>query len=617
MSTQRLLLKTSVSDLQAMTLLGQPVTGSFERISGFLREHVAGRPVQPFAQPVDSGATVTWYGEASHDPVALTALPVAQRTTAELQLERVLATVDPLLDDPETGPLLRRALIVPSLDSVLVSDDGVVLTNWGYAPQSIGNDTEALARHVAAVFGPFSPRLAAIDARYFDQVRPAGSNGATVVMPGVTRSVLPPFVRGAPAGAPPPPRSAAFPSPSQPAPGFARVHLYWLAPLLSLVAAVFLVMGFWLAWMHFAGDLAGRTYNAALVDENRTRVAIQVQRQTNVALERDLERARRALEAANVCTPEAPGGVAPLPERQPIQPNSVPAPVPPRQGQAPAPFAGSLADLLERATVWIVVATPSGIGSGSGFFISGDTILTNAHVVEKADPDGKIYITSKALGSVLTGTVIASTSRAAGAAGARAGMADFAAIRLNEPAAGAQPLALSEHAEKLSDVVAAGYPTSVIRHEEAVQELRQGKLTGAPELVLTRGSVSSVQRLPNGIVILPHSADISGGNSGGPLVDACGNVLGINSFVTAAERFVDRTKYALKTDSFLPWLRENNIAVQVTSAPCQPAAPTAMAAPRAGPEASPPGAAPAVAPAPPVATSPPAPGSASPPGTGK
>lgn len=613
MSTQRLLLKTSVSDLQAVTLLGQPVTGSFERISGFLREHVPGRPVQPFAQPVDSGATVTWYGEASHEPVALTALPAAQRTTAELQLQRVLATLDPLLDDPETGPLLRRALILPSLDSVLVSDDGVVLTNWGYAPQSIGNDTEALARHLAAVLGPFSPRLAAIDGHYFDQVRsPAtasasgGADGATVVMPGAAPPSAPPFVRAAPASAPLPRSAAAFPSPSQAAPRFARVHLYWLAPLLSLVAAVFLVLGFWLAWTHFAGELSGRTYTAALVDENRTRVAIQVQRQTNVALERDLERARRALEAANVCTPEAPGGVAPLPERQPIQPNSVPAPVPPRQGQAPAPFSGSLADLLERATVWIVVATPSGIGSGSGFFISGDTILTNAHVVEKADPDGKIYITSKALGRVLTGTVIASTSRAAGATGARAGTADFAAIRLNEPAAGAQPLALSEHAEKLADVVAAGYPASVIRHEEAVQELRQGKLTGAPELVLTRGSVSSVQRLPNGIVILPHSADISGGNSGGPLVDACGNVLGINSFVTAAERFVDRTKYALKTDSFLPWLRENNIAVQVTSAPCQPAAPTPAAAPGSAP-----------APGAPGAASPGSPGAASPPGAGK
>ncbi len=102
MSTQRLLLKTSVADLQPVTLAGQPVTAQFERISTFLYARLPDRSVKPFAEPVESGTIVTWYGETTNEPVALTSLTLAQRPVADLQLKRVLATLDPLLDAPSS-----------------------------------------------------------------------------------------------------------------------------------------------------------------------------------------------------------------------------------------------------------------------------------------------------------------------------------------------------------------------------------------------------------------------------------------------------------------------------------------------------------------------------------
>jgi S1-C subfamily serine protease len=181
------------------------------------------------------------------------------------------------------------------------------------------------------------------------------------------------------------------------------------------------------------------------------------------------------------------------------------------------------------------------------------------------------------------------------------GMPDFALLKLPEAVAGAQPLALTPTADKLLDVVAAGYPDSVIGGEfrQFLQEAQQGRFGAPPELVLTRGSISTIQRLENGLVVMPHSADISGGNSGGPLVDSCGRVVGINTFVTAASRFVDRLKYAQKTESLLPWLQQQNVQAVVQTDACQPVVPGLPTTPQ--PPANAPGtpAAPA-APAPPA-----------------
>ena len=564
MAAPRLLLKTDLAGLQPLLLRGQTVHALHQRLTDQLSAR--GAPAALFAEPITGAGAISWYGEAAGEPQPLPTLSSARRAEAEAALTRQLQALEPLLDDAEIGPLLRRALVLPNADSILVLDGQIILTGWGLEAREIAEDPAALAAQLRRVLGPYSQRLASAPDGFL-------TNAAMAAPAPVAPAAPPPVAARTPPPPPPPPPPAMAPAPRAPFGGAA-----WLLPLLALVALIFLALGFWLAWTQMQRDLAGQQQTVSIVDDAATRNAIRLQRETNEALERDLERMRRLAATPNVCTPEGPLGLNPPPERQPVRPEAVPPAIPQRQGEAPRPFSGSLAQLLEHATVMIASAGPSGIGHGSGFFIAGDLVLTNAHVVQQADPN-QIFVMSRAMGRAVKAQLVSMT-RGEGGGPVEPGMLDVALLRLPEAVAGAQPLALTPTADKLLDVVAAGYPASVVQVEQGMQELQQGRLGTPPELVLTRGSISTIQRLENGLVVMPHSADISPGNSGGPLVDTCGRVVGINTFVSYATQVADRVKYAQKTENLLPWLQQQNIPVTVQTEACQPVVPGLPATPQ-------------------------------------
>jgi putative serine protease PepD len=172
---------------------------------------------------------------------------------------------------------------------------------------------------------------------------------------------------------------------------------------------------------------------------------------------------------------------------------------------------GDLVRTVYAAASPSVVSVRTGEGSGTGFLVDSDgTIVTNAHVVGdnsqvqvRFEDDGELH-TARVLG------VDAST--------------DLAALKVDASAAnGVKPLALADSDEvQVGDTaLAIGYPLGLDR-------------------TATAGIVSGLERdiqAPNGFSIdkvIQTDAPINPGNSGGPLLNADGEVIGVNSQIATA-----------------------------------------------------------------------------------
>jgi S1-C subfamily serine protease len=146
-----------------------------------------------------------------------------------------------------------------------------------------------------------------------------------------------------------------------------------------------------------------------------------------------------------------------------------------------------------------------GTATGSGFVIDDEGhVLTNSHVVEGADEiEVKLGDSEESYGATVVGTDPAT---------------DVALLDVDAPADALHPLALGRSADlEVGDpVVAIGNPFGLDR-------------------TVTSGIVSALQRqieAPNGFAIsnvIQTDAAINPGNSGGPLINAEGEVIGINS----------------------------------------------------------------------------------------
>jgi len=203
----------------------------------------------------------------------------------------------------------------------------------------------------------------------------------------------------------------------------------------------------------------------------------------------------------------------------------------------------SLAQALEQATVLVVSA---GGDSGSGFFVAPNYVVTNHHVVGRAAPGSEALILSKHLKTGYIGTVVATS---------QPGQADFAVIKVDDvPAGSVRPLPVAAEPAALSDVVAAGYPSIAIAQDRNLRRLMAGDLKAAPEVVLTKGTVSAIQNKERNTPMVLHSADISAGNSGGPLIDSCGRVVGINTYIVTS-RQTTKANYALGSSWLAAFLR--------------------------------------------------------------
>lgn len=295
---------------------------------------------------------------------------------------------------------------------------------------------------------------------------------------------------------------------------------------------------------------------------------IEKQKAANKQIEDQIALLKERLKA-DVCTikdplgkggPTSPAPPGALPERKTDavpSPGGGPAKVTPAAAsmdlpQTGAPGSGktagkmtpaSLAQALEQATVLVVSA---GGDSGSGFFVAPNYVVTNHHVVGRASPGSEALILSKHLKTGYVGTVVATS---------QPGQADFAVIKVDGvPAGSVKPLPVAGEPASLSEVVAAGYPAIAIAQDRNLRRLAAGDLKAAPEVVLTKGTVSAIQNKERNTPMVLHSADISAGNSGGPLIDSCGRVVGINTYIVTSQQ-TTKANYALGSSWLAAFLR--------------------------------------------------------------
>jgi serine protease Do len=221
-------------------------------------------------------------------------------------------------------------------------------------------------------------------------------------------------------------------------------------------------------------------------------------------------------------------------------------------------------DAAARSVVRVVVVAADetgeqNLGMGSGVAITPTRIVTNAHVVEAAVQNGGFVGIVPSEGR----------KRYEGKVVAYAPELDLAVIALTTGSI--TPTAL--YSGPLPDgasVVALGYPYGVDR----------ATASGVDQVIRPQSPVKSLgnvsgRRSNDRFDTVLHTAAIGRGNSGGPLVDACGRVVGINSFLSISEGIDSTFAFALSVKELQAFLVKSRVTATVTTTPCLTADQTA------------------------------------------
>jgi len=208
----------------------------------------------------------------------------------------------------------------------------------------------------------------------------------------------------------------------------------------------------------------------------------------------------------------------------------------------------------------VVIAFEDGevaeFGHGSGFAVAPNRIVTNAHVVAAA---------AQYPGDVAVGVVPSEGSQAYRArVVAIDPPRDLALLELEQGSVPAIPLYVGPLADG-APVAALGYPGNV---DLATARSAEDYIVPRPP---TRSvGIFSNLRPINGIATLLHTANIARGHSGGPLLDQCGRVLGVNTLITRNEAGDAPFAFAVANRELAAFLREarqpfRSVAVECVS----------------------------------------------------
>lgn len=318
---------------------------------------------------------------------------------------------------------------------------------------------------------------------------------------------------------------------------------FWIGILLLLGAAAVAAYGWWLR----------QQADAAQAEQHKQ---LQVALERSRKLSEDLDAIKPP--DAPICPAGqslktlAPDATVPLSPAKPAAPDA-------KAGQAAVLPDVALAQRLEQTTAMVLVTDGKQLGAGTGFFIAPNLLVTNRHVVEM--PNARLLLASRSLGSVRRATLLKTSPPG------DFGAPDFALLRLEDGSAPAT-LDLAQELGKLAPVVAAGYPAVVVKSDPNFRRLMEGDATAAPDLNLTQGAVQSLQPGASGTPMVVHTASIAKGNSGGPLVDACGRLVAVNTYISVDKEQSSKINYAIQAASMVTFLGTAGVTPTVDRRSC-------------------------------------------------
>lgn len=209
----------------------------------------------------------------------------------------------------------------------------------------------------------------------------------------------------------------------------------------------------------------------------------------------------------------------------------------------------NLIERMQRSTVQVLCAD----SWGSGFSVGNvRTIVTNAHVVEECEnlrvrgPDGAIAPARVVVVDRYKDVAVLEVSGSPNVVPTT--LRSDAGVNVGE------------------EVFALGFP-GIAQHQDGDIQVQSSLAR------VTRGPISRAAYPQNNgeRFMLDHSAGIYHGNSGGPLFDACGRVIGVNTEIgmDSREQFYGTVGFAVGTRTIAELLQKAGVSVSVTNDGCR------------------------------------------------
>lgn len=600
---EHFLTKTQIDLNQCLEAGGGLALEAYPALLELLRARVSEDAAQLFAEPLlsrgndQAAPSVSWYTTVQGNAQPFARLDETRQAALSAELSRLLRPVRDLLDDPDDGALVAKALYISDLNDVWSVDGVPVIINWGMLPAGMSRDMSSRSDHYGRTLGRFLPLGAAPPLN--DAERSARQNrqpAAEQIADTPQPSVAPAVAAGAAGAAIGATATASNAGAAHTPPGAQdarhadtrRMPLWaWLPLLLLLVLATVALI-----WLLIPGNriFPERASDRVITDE----AALAAAEDVNKALELRLAELQTAIDGA-MCVDDGtllmpdgrtiegllppdpndrtdiPGAVRPADRTAILPPDPERVQVP--DSTDPKETRSLLAHIEERTAI-VLAPTPTGLSSGTGFFVGPDLLVTNFHVISSPGVSA-IYVTNNNLGSVQQAQVL----KTLGPFDITGG--DFALLRVPGAQQPAFSVLDSTESLRLQSVIAAGYPGDLLQSDAKFQQLRTGDRTAVPELAVTDGTVSAEQRFNDLTQVVVHSAPISTGNSGGPLIDMCGRLIGVNTFVKKGA--LRNLNFALSSADLMRFLSDTDALPQVVTQTCapeiqRPIAPAAVAA---------------------------------------